>query len=82
MFAYYGYNTASGNLSTSPYGTPLGATNAATTSEIAIKFQAQPSDGRDPLNAGVDLSNSVVLRMSAVSNIPPPTGSTTPLPCA
>jgi hypothetical protein len=82
VFSYYGYNNATGNLSTSPYGTPLGATNASTTSEIAISFQAQPSDGRDPLNAGVDLSNSVVLRMSAVSNIPPPTGSTTPLPCA
>jgi hypothetical protein len=81
VFSYYGYNPSTGTLSTSPYATPLGATNAATTAEVAINLQAQPSDGNDPVNSSVDLSNSVVLRLSAVSNILPSSGPTTPAPC-
>ena len=82
MFSYYGYDPTTGVLSPTPYATPLGATNAATTAEVGIAFQAQPSDGHDPVGGAVDLSNSVVLRLSAVSNIPPSSGSTTPEPCA
>jgi hypothetical protein len=82
VFNYYGYNPVTGTLSTSPYATPLGSTNAATTAEVAIAFQADPSDGHSATpNSGVDLADSVVLRLSAVTNILPPTGNTTPQPC-
>jgi hypothetical protein len=82
VFSYYGYNAATGILSTSPYSVPLGATNAATTAEIGIAFQADPSDGHSATpDSGIDILDNVVLRLSAVSNILPPTGSTTPEPC-
>jgi hypothetical protein len=81
VFSYYGYNASSGLLSTTPYSTPLGATNAATTAEVGIAFRARPGDGNNYVGEAVDLANSVVLRLSAVSNIPPTTGSTTPQPC-
>jgi len=82
VFNYYGYDSTTGLLSTGPYATPLGATNAATTAEIAIAFQADPSDGHLATpDSGIDLADDVVLRLSAVSNILPPTGDTTPQPC-
>jgi hypothetical protein len=72
IFTYYGYDPSTG------------ATNAAATSEIGINLQAQPSDGNDPLHAAVDLSDEVVLRLTAVSNYPEggSSGATGVSPCA
>jgi type II secretory pathway pseudopilin PulG len=94
LFTYYGYDISAGTLTDqytpSPLTAPLGATDAALTSEVGISFQAQPSDGNDSVGDSVDLSNSVVLRLTAVANgatgtyangVTGSTGSTTPQPC-
>lgn len=85
IFTYYGYDPSAGTLTDQFSSSPtLGATNAAATSEIGINFQAQPSDGTDPVHAAVDLSDEVLLRLTAVPNYPPSgtTGSTGVSPCA
>jgi type II secretory pathway pseudopilin PulG len=86
IFTYYGYGATTGTLTTqyspSPYSTsPLGVTDIA---DVGINFQSQPSDGNDPANGGVDLSDAVALRLSAASNYPQggSTGATVPTPCA
>jgi hypothetical protein len=84
IFTYYGYDTTTGNLTNQFSSSPtLGATNAAATSEVAISFQSQPSDGLNQAHAAVNVSNAVVLRLTSVSNYPSPgTGSTGISPCA
>jgi Tfp pilus assembly protein PilW len=88
IFTYYGYNVATGALTQqnlpSPYSTsPLGVSGASGTAEVAINFQSQPSDGNDNLGGAADLSDSVVLRLTAVANgATGTTGATTPLPCS
>jgi type II secretory pathway pseudopilin PulG len=85
IFTYYGYDPSTGALTDQFSSSPkLGATNAAATSEIGINLQAQPSDGNDPLHAAVDLSDEVVLRLTAVSNYPEggSSGATGVSPCA
>ena len=87
IFTYYGYDPSAGTLSDQYSPTsltaPLGATDAALTSEVGISFQSQPSDGNDAVGDSVDLYNSVVLRLTDVANgATGATGSTTPQPCS
>jgi Tfp pilus assembly protein PilW len=84
IFTYFGYDPTSGALTDQYSSSPtLGATNAAATSEVGINFQAQPSDGNDPAGAAADVSNTVVLRLSAVPDNPfASTGITGVSPCA
>ena len=84
IFTYYGYDPVAGTLTDQFSSSPsLGATNAASTAEVGINFQAQPSDGNNPNGGSVDLSDAVVLRLTSVSNYPSPTtGSTGISPCA
>jgi type II secretory pathway pseudopilin PulG len=88
IFTYYGYNVAAGTLtqqiSPSPYSTsPLGASGASGTVEVGINFQSQPGDGNNQLGGSADLSDSVVLRLTAAANgTTGTTGATTPKPCS
>jgi type II secretory pathway pseudopilin PulG len=88
IFTYYGYNVAAGTLtqqySPSPYSTsPLGASGASGTVEVGINFQSQPGDGNNQLGGSADLSDNVVLRLTAVANgATGTTGATTPKPCS
>jgi prepilin-type N-terminal cleavage/methylation domain-containing protein len=68
VFQYFGYGSA-GALSTTAYPitTNLG-TNAATTAEVQINFQAIPSDGWTALSRPASFSDAVVLRLSPASN--------------
>ena len=77
VFQYYGYNS-NGTLSSTPYtlGPTLGATNAATTAEVVVTFQALPTDKWTTLGRPASFSDAVVLRLS------PASGSTTNLPCS
>jgi prepilin-type N-terminal cleavage/methylation domain-containing protein len=83
VFSYYGYNTSSSTLSSTPFAASpsLGATNAADTAEVTVSLQAQPTDGTNPANGSVDLSNAVVLRLSPISNNVA-TGATGTSPCS
>jgi type II secretory pathway pseudopilin PulG len=84
IFTYYGYDPTSGTLSDPFSSSPtLGASNAARTAEVAINLQSQPSDGNDPANAAVDLSDAVVLRLTAAADSPTSsTGLTGVSPCS
>ncbi len=84
IFTYYGYDPTTGTLSDQYSSSPnLGVTNAAQTSQVGIAFQSQPSDGNHPVGAAVDLSDTVVLRLSAVSDNPMlSTGVTGVSPCS
>jgi prepilin-type N-terminal cleavage/methylation domain-containing protein len=77
IFQYFGYGS-SGVLSTTPYtlSTTLGTTNAATTAEVTITFQANPSDNWTALGRPASFNDSVVLRLSPASS------SATNLPCS
>jgi prepilin-type N-terminal cleavage/methylation domain-containing protein len=80
VFQYFGY-TGSGasSISTSPYAVPLSATDAATTAEVTISFQALPSNkgaNVSARSAGANLSDSVVLKLTPASSAP--NGSNTP----
>jgi prepilin-type N-terminal cleavage/methylation domain-containing protein len=77
IFQYFGYGS-SGVLSTTPYAlsTTLGTTNAATTAEVTITFQANPSDNWTALGRPASFNDSVVLRLSPASS------SATNLPCS
>jgi hypothetical protein len=66
LFQYYGYGSG-GTISSTPYTTPLSSANAATTAEVAVSFQALPSDNWSAGGRGVDLANSVVLRLTPAS---------------
>jgi type II secretory pathway pseudopilin PulG len=73
IFQYYGYSSSPvGTLSTTPYTTSpsLGATNASTTAEVSVSFLALPTDNWKALNRGVDLTDSVVLRLTPASSQP------------
>jgi Tfp pilus assembly protein PilW len=78
IFQYYGYGSGSSTLSSTPYtlNTTLGATNAATTAEVAINYQADPSDNWTAQGRPASFSDAVVLRLS------PASGSTSNLPCS
>jgi hypothetical protein len=84
IFTYDGYDPTTGTLSDQYSSSPsLGATNAARTAEVGIAFQSQPTDGNNPKGAAVDLSDQVVLRLSAVSDNPTlSTGVTGVSPCS
>ncbi|HEY1778801.1 MAG TPA: prepilin-type N-terminal cleavage/methylation domain-containing protein [Solirubrobacteraceae bacterium] len=70
IFQYYGYTSPVGTLSTTPYSTSpsLGATNASTTAQVSINFLALPTDDFNALNRGVQLTDSVVLRLTPASS--------------
>jgi hypothetical protein len=77
VFQYYGYSSG-GALSSTPYTitTNLGS-NAATTDEVAINFQANPTDNWTALGRASNFSDSVVLRLASASGA---TGAAN-LPC-
>ncbi|MGA3363032.1 MAG: prepilin-type N-terminal cleavage/methylation domain-containing protein [Solirubrobacteraceae bacterium] len=77
VFQYYGYGS-NGVLSAVPYtlSPTLGASNATSTAEIAINFQANPSDNWTALGRPSDFSDAVVLRLSPASS------STADMPCS
>jgi len=76
VFQYYGYNSG-GTLSSTPYTlSPTLGTNAATTAEVVITFQAEPSDNWTALGRPASFNDAIVLRLS------PASGSTTNLPCS
>jgi prepilin-type N-terminal cleavage/methylation domain-containing protein len=84
IFTYSGYDPSAGTLTDQfPSSPTLGATSAAATAAVGINFQSQPSDGSNPANGSVDLSDAVTLRLTSVSNYPnPSTGATNVSPCA
>ena len=77
VFQYYGYSSG-GALSSTPYTitTNLGS-NAATTDEVAINFQANPTDNWTALGRAANFSDAVVLRLASASGA---TGAAN-LPC-
>jgi hypothetical protein len=76
VFRYYGYSS-NGTLSGTPYTlSPTLGTNAATTAEVLITFQAEPTDNWTTLGRPASFNDAVVLRLS------PASGSTTNLPCS
>ena len=66
VFQYYGY-TSGGVLSTTAYSVPLSAANAATTAEVAVAFQALPTDNWTTLGRGANFNDSAVLRLTPAS---------------
>jgi len=66
VFQYFGYGSG-GAMSTTAYGVPLSAANAATTAMVEINFQALPSDNYTANNRGADFQNEVVLRLTPAS---------------
>jgi hypothetical protein len=76
VFQYYGYTN--GALSSTPYTitTTLGS-NAATTDEVAINFQANPTDNWTAIGRAASFSDAVVLRLASASGA---TGAAN-LPC-
>lgn len=66
VFQYYGYS-AGGVLSTTAYGVPLSAANAATTAEVVVAFQALPSDNWNAQGRGANFNDSAVLRLTPAS---------------
>jgi|GEM_PF-2264450 type II secretory pathway pseudopilin PulG len=82
LFTYSGYNVSSDALTDSyTPATSLSQANAANVAKVGIQFQSQPSDGSSANNGGaVDVSDSVVLRLSAATNTP--STASTPTPCA
>jgi prepilin-type N-terminal cleavage/methylation domain-containing protein len=77
IFQYFGYGSG-GALSTTPYtlSSTLGSTNAATTAEIQINFQAIPTDKWTANGRPASFSDAVVLRLSPASS------ATSNLPCS
>jgi hypothetical protein len=77
VFQYYGYSSG-GALSSTPYTitTNLGS-NAATTDEVAINFQTNPTDNWTVLGRAANFSDAVVLRLASASGA---TGAAN-LPC-
>ena len=66
VFQYYGYS-AGGVLSSTPYAVPLSVTNASTTAEVVVAFEALPADALSNLGRGADFNDSVVLRLTPAS---------------
>ena len=76
IFQYYGYGS-NGILSSTPYTlSPTLGTNAATTAEVVITFQADPTDKWTTVGRPASFSDAVVLRLSPASS------SATNLPCS
>jgi Tfp pilus assembly protein PilW len=76
IFQYYGYG-ANGVLSSTPYTlSPALGTNAATTAEVVITYQAEPTDNWTSQGRPASFTDAVVLRLS------PASGSTSNLPCS
>ena len=81
IFSYYGYDATTDALITTISASPtLSQTNAAAVAKVGIEFQAEPSDGSNAKDAGVDEADTVTLRLSAATNTP--SVQTTPTPCA
>jgi Tfp pilus assembly protein PilW len=79
VFQYYGYNTATGQMNTTPFAVPLSTTDASNTAEVTVSFEALPSNKGANLSAkgaGANISDSVVLRLTPASSNP--NGSNTP----
>lgn len=79
VFQYFSYNTATGQMNTTPLAVPLSATDAANTAEVTVSFEALPSNKGANLSApgaGANISDSVVLRLTPASSNP--NGSNTP----
>jgi prepilin-type N-terminal cleavage/methylation domain-containing protein len=80
VFQYFGYaGSGTSQIQTTPYAVPLSATDAATTAEVTISFEALPSNkgaNVNARNAGANLSDSVVLKLTPASSAP--NGSNTP----
>ncbi|HVC84313.1 MAG TPA: prepilin-type N-terminal cleavage/methylation domain-containing protein [Solirubrobacteraceae bacterium] len=80
VFQYFGYaGSGTSQINTTPYAVPLSATDAATTAEVTISFEALPSNRGANVNApsaGANLSDSVVLKLTPASSAP--NGSNTP----
>ena len=77
VFQYYGYTTG-GSIASSPFTTPLSTTDAAQTAKVVVSFSSNPSDNNNTANRSVDLTNSVVLRLTPASAT---TGATN-IPCS
>lgn len=70
LFQYYGY-AANGTISTTAFtltGGVLSAAQAAATAEVAINYQALPSDNWSASSRGVDFSDEVTFRLTPPSS--------------
>jgi Tfp pilus assembly protein PilW len=79
VFQYFSYNTATGQMNTTPLAVPLSTTDASNTAEVTVSFEALPSNKGANLSAkgaGANISDSVVLRLTPASSNP--NGSNTP----
>jgi hypothetical protein len=66
LFRYYSY--AGGEVSTTPLVTPLSATNAALTAQVAVAFASSSSaNGTFPTEKPITLSDSATLRLEPAS---------------
>lgn len=67
VFEYFKYEIAGakkGQLSTTPLPTPLSAADAKATAKVTISFTTTPESGNKKADRLVDLSDSVVLRLT------------------
>ena len=79
VFQYFSYDTATGQMNTTPLPVPLSATDASNTAEVTVSFEALPSNKGANLSApgaGANISDSVVLKLTPASSAP--NGSNTP----
>jgi prepilin-type N-terminal cleavage/methylation domain-containing protein len=80
VFQYFGYaGSGTSQIQTTPYAVPLSATDAATTAEVTVSFEALPSNRGANVSvrgAGANLSDAVVLKLTPASSAP--NGSNTP----
>jgi Tfp pilus assembly protein PilW len=67
LFQYFAYSN--GVLSTTPLTTPLSATDAAQAAQVTISFAAKPISGNAQADRTLNLSDSIVLRLSPASGI-------------
>jgi prepilin-type N-terminal cleavage/methylation domain-containing protein len=83
VFSYYGYDPTTETLTDQydPGSGTLSSGQAADTSEVAIAFESQPSNADSTINTGVSLSDSVVLRLTPVSDNVASSDSSSPGPC-
>jgi hypothetical protein len=81
IFTYSGYDAATDALIDTYSASPnLSQASAADVAKVGIEFQADPTDGSNAKDGGVDESDTVTLRLSAATNTP--SVQTTPSPCA
>jgi type II secretory pathway pseudopilin PulG len=67
VFQYFAYSN--GVLSTTPLATPLSSTDAASAAQVIVSFAAQPTSGNSQADRTLNLSDSVVLRLSPASGV-------------